>query len=266
MRIDCHGQAHFAYTGGRDFDPTRRSAVFIHGAASDHSVWALQARYFAQHGWNVLALDLPGHGQSPAPLLPSVEAMAERVAELLALLDVKQAFVAGHSMGSLIGLHLAAHWPERVVRLALIGTAVPMAVGDALLDAATNEEDKARRMIIDWSFAPASLIGNNQAVPGFWLPGSSLALMRRMAPGVLAHDLRACKAYAGGLDAAARIEQPTLVVIGERDLMTPPKATAKLLETLPKARALRLTQAGHGMLSETPEEVRRALWTFAHEA
>ena len=56
--------------------PGSAAVMFIHGAANDHSVWALQSRYFAYHGFNVLAVDLPGHGKSAGPALPSIEDMA----------------------------------------------------------------------------------------------------------------------------------------------------------------------------------------------
>lgn len=260
MRIDDT----YLYTGGRPFDLTRPTAVFIHGAANDHSVWALQSRYFAHHGWNVLAPDLPGHGQSRGAACPSVEAIAEHVAGLLAALGVERAFVAGHSMGSLAALELAAMRPARVSRLALIGTAVPMAVGEALLEAARSDEERARRMIVGWSFAPASQLANNQKVPGMWLPGLALSLMRRQPKGVLAIDLAACKAYANGLSAAQTIALPTLVVIGERDLMTPPKAATRLIESLRDARVERLPEAGHSMLSEAPDRLLDLLWQFAN--
>ena len=51
----------------RPFDAAQPTVVFVHGAANDHSVWALQSRYFAHHGCNVLAVDLPGHGRSAGP-------------------------------------------------------------------------------------------------------------------------------------------------------------------------------------------------------
>ncbi len=70
----------YAYTGGRPFDPALPTVVFMHGAQHDHSVWILQSRYLAHHGYGVLALDLPGHMRSAGPPLATVEAMADRVA------------------------------------------------------------------------------------------------------------------------------------------------------------------------------------------
>ena len=265
MKLTVDGKTAFAYTGTRDFNAALPTAVFIHGAANDHSVWALQSRYFAFHGWNVLALDLPGHGQSEGSPCTTISDYADWVAAMLDAVGVRTAVVVGHSMGSLTALELSARRPDLVRKLALVGTAVPMAVGDALLDAARDDEDKARRMIVEWSYAPASQLGNNHAVPGMWLPGNGLALMRRMATGVLHTDLAACKAYSNGLDAAKTVSVPVLLVIGARDMMTSPNGAQGVIAALPDVRVETLAEAGHSMLSEAPGQVLDALWTFANE-
>jgi pimeloyl-ACP methyl ester carboxylesterase len=100
MEIAVDGKAVFAATGGRSFDPALPSLAFVHGAAMDHTVWALQTRYFAHHGRNVLAVDLPGHGRSDGPALDSIGALADWLARLLDALGVERAALAGHSMGS----------------------------------------------------------------------------------------------------------------------------------------------------------------------
>lgn len=264
MKLIVNHKSAYAYTGTRAFNPAQRTAVFIHGAANDHSVWALQSRYFAWHGWNVLAIDLPGHGQSDGPIYTSIEALADWVAALLDAAQVKVAVVIGHSMGSLTALELTARRPDLVSKLALVGSAVPMAVGDALLDAALNDEDKARRMIVDWSYAPNSQLGNNHQVPGTWLPGNSLALMRRMSRGVLHNDLAACKAYANGLMAATQVQCPGFVLMGQRDMMTAPKAAQSVIAALKSVRTETIADAGHNMMSETPGATLDALWRFAN--
>jgi len=70
MQIDVNGHATYCYTGGKPLDPAKPTVVFIHGVLNDHSVWILQSRWFANHGWNVLAVDLPGHGRSDGNALP----------------------------------------------------------------------------------------------------------------------------------------------------------------------------------------------------
>ena len=108
MFIDVHGAPLYAYTGGRPFDAARPTVVFIHGVLNDPSVWILQSRHLAHHGWNVLAIDLPGHGRSGGQPPASVEQAADGVLALLRAAGVARAALVGHSFGSLIALEAAA--------------------------------------------------------------------------------------------------------------------------------------------------------------
>jgi len=266
MRAQVDGREAYAYTGARGLVPSQRTLAFVHGAASDHSVWSLQSRYFAHHGWNVLAFDLPGHGRSEGPALPSVEALAEWVAHATAAAGVARYALVGHSMGALAALEHAARYPERVERLMLLGAAVPMVVSDALLDAAARDDPKACELITGWSHSPAHQLGGNR-LPGVWLPAQTLRLMERSAPGVLHTDLAACRAYAGGLEAAARVRCPSLLVRAERDLMAPPRGLAPVEAALDGgggsvARVTSVGGVGHAMMSEAPDAVLDALRDF----
>src|ERR1700682_4774163 len=132
MWIPVHGENVYAYTGARVFDGALPTVVFVHGAPNDHSVWALQSRYFAHHGNNVLAIDLPGHGRSDGAPLPSVERIADWIIALLDAMDVERAALVGHSLGALAALDAAARHAPRVSRIALLGPSVPMPVADVL--------------------------------------------------------------------------------------------------------------------------------------
>ena len=114
MRVAVDGTQVYAYTGGRALDVARPTIVFVHGAAHDHSVFALQSRYFAHHGYAALAVDLPAHGRSDGAPLASVEAIADWIGALLDALDVSEASLVGHSMGALAALEAAARIPRRV--------------------------------------------------------------------------------------------------------------------------------------------------------
>ena len=128
MKIQVNAAPLYAYTSGKPIDPAKPTVVFIHGVLNDHSVWILQSRYFAHHGWNVLAIDLPGQGKSGGQPPESVEHAADTVIALLDALGVDQAALVGHSFGSLIALEAAARAPAHVSHLALVGTAFPMKV------------------------------------------------------------------------------------------------------------------------------------------
>src|SRR5271170_7431625 len=126
MRLEVDGLEVFAGDGGKAHEPGRPLLVFVHGAGMDHTVWALQSRWFAHHGFNVLAVDLPGHGGSKGPALTSIGAMADWTALLIAAAGAERAALVGHSMGALVALETAARHPDRVARMALLGAAAKM--------------------------------------------------------------------------------------------------------------------------------------------
>ena len=261
MIVAVAGQAVYAYTGTKPLDPARPSVVFVHGAANDHSVWSLQSRYFAHHGWNALAVDLPGHGRSGGDALASVEAIADWIPALLDAAGIASAALVGHSLGSLAALAAAARHPARVTRIALVGPAVPMPVSDVLLGAARADDHVALELINSWSFSAGKQIGGS-AVPGLWLTGNGMRLMERARPGVLHTDLAACNAYAGGLDAAAAVRCPALLVLGARDLMAPPKGAQALIGALADRRVVTVPDCGHALMAEQPDAVLDALASF----
>jgi pimeloyl-ACP methyl ester carboxylesterase len=269
MIVDANGKAAYAYTGGKSFDPALPTAVFIHGAEHDHSVWALQARYFAHHGFSVLAPDLPGHCRSAGPALASIGELADWLAALLDATGTARAFVAGHSMGSLVALDFAARYPARATHLALIATAVPMTVSDTLLDAARERETEAIDMVNQWSHSTIAAKPSCPA-PGFWLHGMNQRLMERVAatgePRLFHTDFSACNAYADGLERAAHVRCPVRLIAGKRDMMTPPRATRALADAFRQSQVpfhIVTLDAGHALMAEQPDATLDALFTFA---
>jgi pimeloyl-ACP methyl ester carboxylesterase len=253
--------AAFAYAAAHAFDPAKRTIVFIHGAGLDHSWWGLQSRYFGYHGFNVLAVDLPAHGRSGGAALASIGDMTDWVKKLLDDKKIKTASLVGHSMGSLIALEFAARYPESAERIAMIGTAYPMKVGEAFLDAAKRNDQAAYDMETIWGHAAQVPLAGNPN-PGMWMYGDTLARLARLAPGVLHTDLSACNAYAGGMEAAAKLKCPVLFVLGARDMMTPPRAAQELIKAIPGARAVTAQLSGHSLMAEAPDATLDALVGF----
>jgi pimeloyl-ACP methyl ester carboxylesterase len=262
MRLRVDGADTFIATGGRRFDPSLPVVVFVHGAGLDHTVWVLLARWFAHHGYGVLAPDLPGHGRSGGKPLPSIEAIADWTAALIEAAGARTAGVVGLSMGSLVALETAARQPAMITALALIGAAAAIPVSRDLLGAAAANDHAAIDMISIWGFGHRACLGGSLA-PGAWMLGGAMRLLERSAPGVLSTDLVACNEFRDGLASAARVTAPTTLVLGERDLMTPHKAGLALAAALPNARAVTLKGAGHLLLSERPDEVLAAVKDFA---
>ena len=269
MQLDVQGHTIYGYTGGKAFNPALPTAVFIHGVLNDHSVWILQTRYLAHHGWNVLAIDLPGHGKSGGEAPISVEGAALSVAAWLDAAGVHKAALIGHSWGSLIALEVAATRPDRVSHLAMVGTAFPMAVSPALLAMSQAQPLQAIDLVNQFSHSmlapPPSAMG-----PGTWLHGTARALMRRVlasngAVNIFYRGFKACNDYKTGLEAMARVRCPVLLVLGQNDQMTPPKAAQDLVSHAANATVV-VVAAGHQMMLEAPEAVLSALKDFLKPA
>ena len=266
MHISVNGHASYAYTGGKDFNPDQPTVVLIHGVLCDHSVWALQSRYLAHHGWNVLAIDLPGHCKSAGPPPATVQEAAAFIQALLDAQGVQKAALVGHSFGSLIAMQTAANLGDRISHLVMVGTAYPMKVSPALLDAARNEPHKALHMTN--VFSRATLAPPTGA--GSWVFGASLALGRRVLasnPQVnLFHTgFKACNDYDQGLHAMAAVTCPVMMVLGVNDQMTTPK-NAQALIAQAQASGQRLEVVvipnGHHQMSESPDETLDAIKRF----
>src|SRR5277367_6593970 len=168
MQLSVNGMDTFVATGGREFDASQPTIVFLHRAGFDHSTWALHSRWFAHHGYSVLAPDLPGHGRSSGKPLPTIADMADWTAALLDAAGARQARLVGHSMGSLIALETAARHPDRVSGLSLIGTAATMTVGPDLLKAAEANDTAAIDMVSIWGLGFSAELGGSLA-PGLWM-------------------------------------------------------------------------------------------------
>ncbi len=268
MKLMIDGREAYAYTGGKPFDPALPTVVMIHGALHDHSVWALQSRYLAHHGHSVLCVDLPGHGRSAGPALPDVESNAQWVVALLQAAGARHSALIGHSMGSLIALEAAARLGEAASHLLMVGTAYPMKVSAALLETSARDPLKAIDMVN--AFSISSLASKPSApAPGFWLHGGNRALMRRVqadhaarqaGANLFFHDFSVCNAYARGMEAAAAVQCPVMLLLGERDQMTSPKGTAELARAL---RAdVRTVPAGHTLMLEAPDAVLNEMSAF----
>ena len=260
MKLKVDGREAYAYTGGKAFDAALPTVVFLHGALHDHSVWTLLARWFAHHGHAVLAPDLPGHARSAGPPLQSVEALADWLLALLDAAGVRGSALVGHSMGSLIALEASARAPERATQLVMIGTAYPMAVSKALLDAA--EADPLAAIDSVNAFSHSTLAGKPSFPgPGAWLHGANRTLMRRVQAGhdgnLFLDDFRVCDSYRGGLQAAGRVACPSTLVLGSHDQMTAPTQSAELAHAL--RATVRLLPAGHSLMTEVPEQLLAAL-------
>lgn len=261
MELLVDGRKVYAATGGRPFDPSKPVVIFIHGAGQDHCNWQLPARWFAWNGYAALAPDLPAHGRSEGPPLETIQDMARWLARLMDAAGVKGAGLVGHSMGGGIAVEAAAAFPERISRIALLGTSLSMPVNEALLTAARDAPEKAHQMITAWAHGPRAKVGGNPA-PGLWMSGATMALLGRNRPGTLYAAFDACNRWKSGPEAAQRVRCPALVMIGASDSMTPPKIGRALAERISGSRVVTIPDSGHMMMAEAPDAVLDALIEF----
>lgn len=260
MRIDINGNEVFYGTGSGTPSDAANTLIFVHGAGFDHTIWVMPARYFARHGWRVVALDLPGHGRSQGQALTSIAQMADWLAQVIDAVSPNQkASVVGHSMGSLVAMSLAARHANKVQKLALLGTSAPMPVADVLLNAALDNDQAAIDMTNTWSHSARGSLGSSQN-PGVSNLHIGERLLQQAGAGVFHTDLAACNGFTA--DGLAEVKQPTLVIIGDEDKMTPPRAGLAVADQLPHVQQRRLAGCGHSMLSEQPNQVLDELAAF----
>ena len=258
MKIKLKDQTAYAFSGGRDVLPNQSNIMFVHGASLDHTVWTLPARHFVRRGQNVLAVDLPGHGLSDGPFLPKIGQYADWLIEVLDALEIEKTALVGHSMGSLIALECAARNADRIRSLVLVGTAVPMPVTDYLLNAAKNNPQAAIEMLTAWGHSADAHFGGNET-PGMWMIGGLLRLFEQGKPGALFNDLAACNDYKTGIEAAQRIKCPTMLILGQHDLLTPVRFAKQLASHIHNAQIRILRRTGHTIMSEKPDALLDAL-------
>ena len=254
MYVDVRAQKTYAATGGKDFDPSLPTVLFVHGSGLDHRSWALQTRWFAYNGYSVLAPDLPGHSLSAGEPLESIEEMGAWLADFVRAVGARKVHAVGHSQGFLEVLELAHQAPELLKSITGIGTAGAIPVNPALIEAARKKAGDAAEMLLLWGFGPDAKHGIS-AVPGM----QPIAIGRQiMARNPLYQDLVACAEYARGSEIARSIKLPAQMILARKDRLTPVKAGMAFAEAL-NARVTVIERYGHMLPIEAPQQTLQAL-------
>lgn len=226
-------------------DESRPALVLLHGAGGTHLYWPPEIRRLP--GYAVYAPDLPGHGKSPGQGGDSIGFYVRSVYDWMRAVNLEKAVFAGHSMGSAIALTLALEFPEAVVGLVLLGAGARLRVHPQILENSAREDTylTAVEIVNNWAFsdqAPARLV--------------ELAA-RRMAetPARVLHgDFLACNEF-DVMDRIEGIGQPTLVMVGSEDRLSPERYARYLAAKIPSARLEILPGAGHMLMLEQPKQV-----------
>ena len=247
----------YVATGGKEFNPELPTVVFLHGSGGDHRTWALQTRWFAYHGYSVLAPDLPGHSLSGGDAFKTIEDSGPWLAEFFDVAGVESAHLVGHSQGFLSALAFAKHHSDRVLSMTAIGTAAAIPVNQALIDTAKDSSAKAAHMMCNWGFGPDAHMGIS-SVPGMQPIAISRAIMSRNP---LAHDLQACANYTAGEVISKSLNMPRHCILATDDKMTPLRVGRALAADMGVTPTI-IQGAGHMLPLEAPKRTLAALRGF----
>ncbi len=257
MELAVNNAPVYVATGGKDFNPKLPTVVFIHGSGGDHRTWALQTRWFAYHGYSVLAPDLPGHSLSGGKAFKSIEESGPWLTDFFEAAGVKAAHIVGHSQGFLSALAFAEGNSDKILSLTAIGTAAAIPVNQALIDTAKESSAKAAHMMCNWGFGPDAHMGIS-SVPGMQPIAISRAIMSRNP---LAADLQACADYVAGVEISKSLTMPRHCILASADKMTPLRSGKALAADMGINPTI-IQGAGHMLPLEAPKRTLAALRGF----
>ena len=245
----------FVSTGGMDFDEEKSSILLMHGSGLTHIVWSLHEQFYASQGFNILSVDLPGHGNSEGPSLKSIEEISDWVKSLMNVLDIKKIIIIGHSQGSLVGIDFASRYPNLINSLVLVAGSYKMPVNQDLINYAEAGDEKAILLMMKWGYEGSkAFIGGN--------PVKKIINSSREIREVLAVDLNACNNYKGGKESLEKINCPTLCIFGDLDKMVPLEVGNKMTSMIKNSEKKIINNCGHMIIFEKAFDMRKLVKEF----
>ena len=245
----------FVSTGGMDFDEEKSSILLIHGSGLTHIVWSLHEQFYASQGFNILSVDLPGHGNSEGPSLKSIEEISDWVKSLMNVLDIKKIIIIGHSQGCLVGIDFASRYPNLINDLVLVAGSYKMPVNQDLIDYAEAGDEKVILLMMKWGYEGSkAFIGGN--------PVKKIINSSREIREVLAVDLNACNNYKSGKESLEKINCQTFCIFGDLDKMVPLEVGNKMTSMIKNSEKKIINNCGHMIIFEKAFEMRKIVKEF----
>ena len=245
----------YASDAGQGINSKKDTIIFLHGSGLSHIVWSLAEQFFSNKNFNVLSIDLPGHGNSDGPCLDTIEKIADWLESVLVELDLKTVTLIGHSQGCLEILEYAHKYKNRLKKLVFIGGSYRMPVHQDLIDLAKNGDSDAVKLMMKWGFKDSKkFIGGN--------PVEKIIQSPRDISEILATDLIACNNYSNGLDAAKSIDCPTMLVFGSDDKMLNLEVGKKFANLIKDSSIHIISDCGHMIMIEKAFEMREKVLEF----
>jgi pimeloyl-ACP methyl ester carboxylesterase len=238
-------------TGRGGIQEGLRTLIFVHGSGGSHLLWNYQRRFF-EKSYNVVVVDLPGHGEAGSEGEESVEAYAEHLFHLLRVLPGDAFCLFGHSLGGAIVQQFTLLYPRYVQALVLVGTGARLRVLPKILEGIQGRFGKTVNMICNYSFSKKT---SRELIE------KGIETMLQARPAVLYGDFASCNRF-DIMDRVGIIQVPTIVICGGDDVMTPPKYARFLAERISGARLEIIDGAGHMVMIEKPDEFNSRVMEF----
>ena len=255
MIITIQNKSVHASDAGQGIENSKDTMVFLHGSGLSHIVWSLTEQFFSNKNFNVLSIDLPGHGNSEGDCLKSIEEISDWLEKVFKELNVSELTIIGHSQGCLEALEYSLRYSKRVKNLIFVGGSYRMPVNQDLIDLAESGDDKAVQLMMKWSYENSKkFIGGN--------PVEKIINSPRNIREVLAIDLIACNNYINGSEALRSIKCPTLFIFGELDKMINIEKGKKFAELIPNSKTHIIKDCGHMIMFEKAFEMREKISEF----
>jgi len=241
-----------------DIDKKKSTILLMHGSGLTHIVWSLHEQFYASQGFNVLSVDLPGHGNSEGPSLKSIEKISDWIKSLMLKINIEKIIIVGHSQGGLVGIDFASRYPELIEKIVLVANSYKMPVNQDLIDLAEAGDEKAVLLMMKWGYEGSkAFIGGN--------PVKKIINSARDIREVLAVDLNACNNYKNGENAIKKINCPTLCIFGDLDKMVPVKVGLKMSEQITNSETKIISDCGHMIIFEKAFEMRKLVKEFINK-
>ena len=255
MIFQINNKKIYASDSGQGIDYQKETIVFLHGSGLSHIVWSLTEQFFSNKNFNVLSIDLPGHGGSDGPCLESIEKIADWLEGVFNNLKLKNLILVGHSQGCLEILEYIFRYKDKIDKAVFVGGSNKMPVHPDLIKLAQNGDSDAVKLMMKWCFKDSKkFIGGN--------PVEKIIQSPRDISEILAVDLVACNNYLNGSNAAQEIDCPTMLVLGSSDKMVNLEFGKKFANLVNNSVTHVIDDCGHMIMIEKAFEMREKVLEF----
>ena len=241
-----------------EFDKEKSTILLMHGSGLTHIVWSFHEQFYSTQGFNVLSVDLPGHGNSEGPCLISIEEISNWLNDFIENVGIDKVILVAHSQGCLEALEFAKNYPKKIEKIVFIAGSYSIPVNKSLIDLALSGDMEALNLMMKWGYGSSKqFIGGN--------PLQKILNSSREVREVLAVDLIACNNYKNGVDAVKSITCPTFFIFGDLDKMVRLESGEKFAKMINKSKVHVIKNCGHMIILENAFEMREKILEFLNK-